>query len=268
MKFHKSGKLTEDQLDAFDKKTAKAYKEQFAVKEVSEALARRVLQLVDFGLSDGIGEGKPGEMCVEVAVSYAMGMNKLTDHPSNCVLRSASDTKIKLNDMYGWPDEMERAKGLRRIAVAQLGSNNIKPKEFKGRLILHLIQQVLLPYKAKEYIEKDDKSGSMDNLLASFESASSYKEMAKAYSTFTKNEAYHEHHCGRYYDSVIESFFSDGIDELMDTTENILPSYGKERHKGLLRIAKAIELALIDCRSQGVEWLYLTEPKKRQKAQA
>ena len=41
--------------------------------EINEALARKVLDVVDAGLVKGMGVPEPGKMCVEAAVNYAMG---------------------------------------------------------------------------------------------------------------------------------------------------------------------------------------------------
>jgi hypothetical protein len=43
------------------------------IKKVGPELVRCVLNVVDRGLIGGAGSGKPGDMCVEQAVAYAMG---------------------------------------------------------------------------------------------------------------------------------------------------------------------------------------------------
>ena len=87
--------------------------------EITETVARKVLEVVDAGLVKGLGTAKPGSMCVEAAVCYAMGLPH-GDNPS-CVARSLRSLKIRLNDS-AWSSNEARAKGLRRLAVAQLGS--------------------------------------------------------------------------------------------------------------------------------------------------
>jgi len=91
--------------------------------EINEALARKVLETVDAGLSKFRGIPQPGFMCVEAAVTYAMGEN-FSDYPS-CVERNLRDFKIGLNDRDGWIDKAGRAAGLRRISIAQLGSAGV-----------------------------------------------------------------------------------------------------------------------------------------------
>jgi len=81
--------------------------------------ARRVLEVVDAGLSNGLGEPTPGKMCVEAAVCYALGQPH-GDEPS-CVHPVVRRLKIALNDK-NWSNNVERAKGMRELAIAQLGT--------------------------------------------------------------------------------------------------------------------------------------------------
>ena len=87
--------------------------------EITTQLASRVLEVVDAGLSSGLGEPTPGMMCVEAAVCYAMGLPH-GDEPT-CVSPALRQLKIDLNDKE-WSSNASRAKGLRRLAVAQLGT--------------------------------------------------------------------------------------------------------------------------------------------------
>lgn len=88
---------------------------------INLALARKVVKVVNAGLSEGLGEPIPGQMCVEAAVNYALGA-KHGDGPK-CVDPSVRRFKITLNDSGIYNDEKDRGKVLRRIAVAQLGSD-------------------------------------------------------------------------------------------------------------------------------------------------
>src|SRR5258708_5760559 len=87
--------------------------------EPEEEDAKKVLEVVDAGLSSGIGKSKPGSMCVEAAVCFALGLPHGDD--PGCVSLALRELKIRLND-NPWSSNEERAKGLRRLAVAQLGS--------------------------------------------------------------------------------------------------------------------------------------------------
>lgn len=97
----------------------------------TEQTARRVLALLDFGLPTGLGQAKPGKMCVEAAVCYAMGADH-SDQP-RCVSGAVSNFKIEVNDRK-WSSNAARGRGLRAIAIAQLGSNKLTYSNFGSAL--------------------------------------------------------------------------------------------------------------------------------------
>lgn len=98
---------------------------------VTETVARKVLEVVDAGLCSGVGVPEPGKMCVEAAVCYAMGMSH-GDEPT-CVAPALRSLKITLNDA-AWSSNTARAKGMRRLALVQLGSAGfLNEKEFAQR---------------------------------------------------------------------------------------------------------------------------------------
>ncbi len=90
--------------------------------EITENLIRKLLDTVDAGLTSGVGVPEPGKMCVEAAISYALG-EPHSDGPS-CVEPAVRAGKIRLNDAT-WSSNEARAKGLRRVAIAQLGSKGV-----------------------------------------------------------------------------------------------------------------------------------------------
>ena len=99
---------------------------------INISIARKVLEVVDAGLINGVGEPVPGQMCVEAAVCYALGLPH-GDDPA-CVSRALRLLKIRLNDSQ-WSSSDARAKGLRRLAVAQLGSRDVlDDREFVKRV--------------------------------------------------------------------------------------------------------------------------------------
>lgn len=101
--------------------------------EITKDIAVKVLEVVDAGLVNGVGRPVPGQMCVEAAVCYAMGLPHGDD--PQCVSRALRSLKIRLNDSR-WSSDTARAKGLRRLAVAQLGSRDVlDDKEFVRRVV-------------------------------------------------------------------------------------------------------------------------------------
>ena len=102
--------------------------------EITKEIAQKVLDTVDAGLVCGVGKPIPGQMCVEAAVCYAMGLPH-GDKPV-CVAPSLRQLKLVLNDNSWWLSDQSRSKGLRQLAVAQLDSaGKLDEKDFVQRLV-------------------------------------------------------------------------------------------------------------------------------------
>lgn len=136
---------------------------------VTLPLARRVLKTVDAGLVSGLGEPIPGQMCVEAAVNFAFDLPH-GDHPP-CVGEAVREFKIGINDAK-WSSNTARTDGLRRIAVAQLGSNVVSQERFAKALRLaafKIIMPLALRYYAAVTSEQAD-SDLLENLADAFAS--------------------------------------------------------------------------------------------------
>jgi len=195
--------------------------------KVTRTLAKRVLKVVDAGLTEGVGEPVPGKMCVEAAVNYAMGLPHGDEPP--CVMESARRLKIRINDQDTWESKTSRAKGLRRVAVAQLGSNTLSDVKFLTRLI---------PLARR--LAKKDGSQSSKDALAGFEQEiadikADIKMALKGGDDFTEG----------------------GIADAVDFFSVILDRIGNE--KELVRVADAVAKILVQMGSPGAEFLDLTE---------
>ena len=125
-----------------------------ATAQITIETAQKVLDVVDAGLVSGVGKPVPGQMCVEAAVCYAMGLPH-GDDPT-CVSRALRSLKIKLNDS-NWSSDTARAKGLRRLAVAQLGSRDVlDDREFAKHVAeLAIRKQVPLALRAAASIQRN-----------------------------------------------------------------------------------------------------------------
>ena len=111
--------------------------------EITKAVAEKVLATVDAGLVKGLGESEPGKMCVEAAVCYAMGLPH-SDNPG-CVSSAVRWFKIALNDA-DWSSNAARAKGMRRLALIQLGSVGVVDNvEFVTRLAMLTVNVIIIP---------------------------------------------------------------------------------------------------------------------------
>jgi hypothetical protein len=108
---------------------------------VNRKLASKILALVDKGLCSGVGVPEPGKMCVEAAVCYAMNLPHGDEPP--CVAPAIRALKIKLNDAI-WSTNEARAKGMRRLAIAQLGTaGKLDETEFKNRVVIMTINKII-----------------------------------------------------------------------------------------------------------------------------
>jgi hypothetical protein len=115
--------------------------ESFEMIEITHAIARKVLTVVDAGLVSGVGEPVLGAMCVEAAVCFALG-EKHGDEPS-CVHPALRAFKIGINDAV-WSSPQARANGLRRLALAQLGSiAAFDANDFARRLAMMTVNKIV-----------------------------------------------------------------------------------------------------------------------------
>ena len=124
--------------------------------EIDIEVARKVLETVDAGLVKGVGKPIPGQMCVEAAVCYAMGLPH-GDDPA-CVAPMLRSFKIRLNDA-NWSSNEARAVGLRRLSIIQLGSAGfLDEAEFRRRLVDWAIGTcVPLALRAAASVQKSTK---------------------------------------------------------------------------------------------------------------
>src|SRR5690348_1343442 len=102
--------------------------------------AKKILDLLKHGLTHGKGTQEPGKMCVEAVVCCAMGLPHSDDPP--CVAPAVRSFKIELNDS-SWSSNIARANGLCRLAIAQLGSNEIDQAIFVKEVALAAIRKVV-----------------------------------------------------------------------------------------------------------------------------
>ncbi len=148
--------------------------------------ARKVLSVIDAGLCYGKGVPTPGHMCVEAAVCYGLGL-PFGDDPE-CVEPAIRLFKISLNDR-GWSSPAARAKGLRRIGIAQLGSRGtVDGNEFVTRLAEKVIR-VIVPIAMEAAAVRNPKHA--DALRAAGErcKAEGTKDAASAAASAAANAA-------------------------------------------------------------------------------
>lgn len=116
--------------------------------KIDKGFCSKVLGVVDKGLTDGLGDPIPGKMCVEAAVAFASGEDH-HDQP-RCVYPALAGLKIGFNDDGLWSSDKARAKGLRRLAIAQLGTSRWTPQtwvkfeaKLQKRIISHTLRRII-----------------------------------------------------------------------------------------------------------------------------
>jgi hypothetical protein len=97
--------------------------------------------LLERGLSRGLG-ATSGQMCIEAAICHTLGLPH-NDDPQ-CVAESVRCFKIALNDS-NWSSPQARAKGLRDLGLAQLGSKGIVSDKDFVTILSRKVIQVLIP---------------------------------------------------------------------------------------------------------------------------
>src|SRR5438045_5978164 len=93
----------------------------------TKKIVTTLLELLGHGLTRGLGRQEAGQMCVEAAVCAAYGLPHGDKPP--CVALSVRAFKIALNDLH-WSSNKARAEGMKKLAIAQLGSNEIDERGF------------------------------------------------------------------------------------------------------------------------------------------
>jgi hypothetical protein len=107
--------------------------EDFSVEKFDSILAK--------GLSHGLGN--PGsQVCIEAATCQTLGLPQGDD--PGCVSAAVRYFKIKLNDSR-WSSPEARAKGLRDLGLAQLGSKGVVNDYEFAKLLAEKTIRVLIP---------------------------------------------------------------------------------------------------------------------------
>jgi hypothetical protein len=212
--------------------------------EITQAVAEKVLWVVDRGLAGGLGEPKPGQMCVEAAVCYALGLPH-GDDPA-CVSRALRRLKIRLNDS-SWSSKQARAKGLRRLAVAQLGSRgHLDDKEFTRRVVeLAIRKSVPIAFRAAASIHPNPEHQSA--LL---------NAALKCEAEPTKDSALEARQVGR---AAYAAAAADAAADAAAYAAAAADAKSKARDKVLSDFAEDVVQILIEMKAPGCQWLALTE---------
>ena len=250
--------------------------------QINEAIAIKVLETVDAGLCAGMGKPIPGQMCVEAAVCYAMGLPH-SDEPS-CVAPSLRMLKINLNDKK-WSSNAVRAQGLRRLALAQLGSaGHLDEPEF-GRLLgkLAITSCAAKALRSAAKVQKDKKhidalNAAADRCAIEGTIESALAGRAAAYAAANANGAYAAAAAAANVADAANAA-ANAANVAAAAAANVADAYAAanvaaaaaaaadaanaadaaERDRVLAEFAEEVVQILIDLKAPGRQWLSLTE---------
>ena len=128
---------------------------------ITKKLVEDINRALDKGLVKGKGVPVEGKMCVEALICFKLGLPH-SDNPP-CVGSEVRRAKLALNDC-DWSSNKARAEGMRKLAIAQLGSDQIDQEEFKIRLRLKSTK-IILPFLIQKHY---DSSKVKDKQLLNF----------------------------------------------------------------------------------------------------
>ena len=221
--------------------------------KIDRALAIKVLEVVDAGLVSGMGKPIPGQMCVEAAVCYAMGLPH-SDEPT-CVAPSLRALKIKLNDS-SWSSNAARTKGLRRLAIAQLGSQGALDEKRFAQNLVSLVIRKYVPIALRAAASRHPKREHKDALEAA----------AKRCETeVSKEAALNARDVSKYADASASASASASADAsayasaYASADASASAKFGAVRDGVLGQFAEDVVSILIEMKAPGCEFLDLTE---------
>jgi len=145
---------------------------------INQDLVNKIHCLLDKGVTPGLSKNpKPGEMCLEQAVCYALG-EEVTNKPS-CVGEHVRWFVVTLNNC-NWSSPSARAEGMRDLAIVQLGSNFLDQNDFTENLRFAVIKK-LLPSMFRDLGEEK-----WEKQIKSLEGAKDLEEARQAASAAAK----------------------------------------------------------------------------------
>jgi hypothetical protein len=225
--------------------------------EITQKSAQKVLDTVNAGLVYGIGRPIPGQMCVEAAVCYAMGLPH-SDRPP-CVSPALRDLKIRLNDA-DWSSNLARTNGLRELALLQLGTAGVLDEvEFVKRVTLLVINKYLPPMLRKVNLsqEADACEQAKDLAAARVVARAAYRAARVAHYVAARHAARNAAEATD--DAAYAAAARDAAWAAADAAHAVSNAVSSlpRGNKTLSSFAKDVSAILIDMKVPGVQWLDL-----------
>ena len=227
--------------------------------EINEIIARKVLGLLDHGLTAGLGKPEPGQMCVEAAICFALGQEH-GDAPS-CVAPTLRRFKIRLNDAR-WSSNQARAAGMKRLALIQLGSAGyLDEQEFVKRIVTLSIQ-VAVPEAlraaatlCKDVDQKSKLLLAASNCEANPTRANAVSAREIAATTYAAVATTYAAAAATY--AAAATTYAATTYAAAATTYAVAAASASDL--SLAAFAEKVVQILIDMKAPGAQWLYLTE---------
>jgi hypothetical protein len=237
---------------------------------LNKEVARKVLKVVDKGLIGGLGSPKPGDMCVEAAVCYALDLPHGDNPP--CVGSKVRDFKIALNDSY-WPTNKDRTQGMRKLAIAQLGSNELNQDIFLEKVGFRcmttvlpvILENALKEDKDNEFVKARINPQEIKDVIKALKSAKTF-DQAKAAAKKARDIYYAYAHASAYASASASAYASAYASASASAYASAYASasasaYAKKNKTFSLKVLNLISKAcldtLIEMKSPGCKWLSL-----------
>jgi hypothetical protein len=225
--------------------------------QLNESTALKVLQTVDQGLVASMGKPVPGKMCVEAAVCFALGLPH-SDDP-RCVSLALRDLKIRLNDAE-WSSDQARAAGLRRLAIAQLGTKDtLDDVEFARRSVLMVINTTVADCLDQagltDHAQACRNATDLESALAAAQAAA---DLAGDLAPAARVAAWAARAAAR---AVDAAWAAEAAAAARAAAAAAVWAAASNPDQVLADFAERVVQILIDMKATGTQWLHLTEAK-------
>lgn len=234
---------------------------------INKTAIKKLLKTVDAGLCCGLGDPVPGEMCVEAAVCYALGLPH-GDAPE-CVGWAVRYRVIRIND-GDWSSNEARAAGMRRLAVAQLGSDQLDQNRFAELVALKAIKKLcpLLFSELAKLAKTDEDRKAMEDAGLACADVTSLQEavpvLVSAYGRALYIDFDRAQSLTSAYDLARAQYQDLGVAQYLNRGRSLSLTldHGLDQDESLAMLAAICVETLIEMESPGCQWLGLCEIKE------
>ena len=206
--------------------------------EITKELVDKIDAILARGLSKGVG-ARDGQMCIEAAICCALDLPH--DDDPGCVAAAVRTFKIRLNDAT-WSSPDARAKGLRDLGIAQLGSLGIVSDVDFAVAIAAKTNEVLIP-EMRTIVAKSATEHAAD--------AAEYAEHAADAAEYAEYAAEYAEYAAEY----AAKHAADATEHAADAAE-YAAEYAKCDPDYFLKLSASLALEVLrDLKSPGCEWV-------------